>query len=208
LEKLFSSAKLADLPNDFIKTGRLQRKLNKIYGDRWAALHHTAGFVDPLHSTGIAHSLAGVEKLLSILIETDTNLQNRNSQLHSYQSAFVDELALIDLLVAGCYKSRHHFDLFTAFTMLYFVCTIQYEQSRLSGQAPGLFLSADNQELSSIVRNCYNELSMLLNKNRSPSENDINSYVRLVSEKIQPFNSVGLMDPSKNNMYEHTAALI
>src|SRR6056297_3503418 len=71
LERLFDSAIIANPPDRFIKTGRLQRKLNKMYGDGWAALHHTAGFVDPLHSTGIAHSLAGVEKLLSILIETN-----------------------------------------------------------------------------------------------------------------------------------------
>ena len=208
LKRLFDGAKIANPPDRFIKTGRLQRKLNKMYGDGWAALHHTAGFVDPLHSTGIAHSLAGVEKLLSILIETNKNPQLRNEKLHSYQSAFFDELALIDLLVAGCYKSRHHFDLFTAFTMLYFTCTIQYEQYRLSGKTPGLFLSADNPELSSIVQSCYNELNVILNKNESPSENDIRSFVRLVSEKIQPYNRVGLMDPSKKNMYEHTAVTI
>lgn len=208
LKNLFINAHFAKPPDGFIKTGRLQRKLNKMYGDGWAALHHTAGFVDPLHSTGIAHSLAGVEKLLSILIETHESPDLINTRLKSYQAAFFDELELIDLLVSGSYNSRHEFELFTAFTMLYFTCTIPYEQNRLAGDNPGHFLSADQAEITSIVKNSYNRLSDLLTNSSSPSQSEIKTYKRCVSKQIEPFNKVGLMDPSKKNMYEHTAVTI
>jgi FADH2 O2-dependent halogenase len=208
IHTLFSDSNLAEEPGKIVRTGRLQRKLDNMYGDSWAALHHTAGFIDPLHSTGIAHSLAGVEKLVSLLISTFENDGERQVRLGAYQTAFFNELALIDLLVAGCNKSRHHFDLFSAYSMLYFTCTIQYEQSRLAGKIPDHFLSADKPDITSIVQNCYNRLSELLKGNRSPTQGEINAFVRLVSEEIEPFNSVGLMDPSKKNMYEHTAVNI
>lgn len=208
LKKLFSAKRFAKPPDGFIKTDRLQRKLKKMYGDGWAALHHTAGFVDPLHSTGIAHSLAGVEKLLTILTETDVSSDIINARLQSYQNAFFNELEIIDLLVSGSFDSRKHFELFTAFTMLYFTCTIQYEQNRLSGNKSGQFLSANQPEIRSIVKNSHNKLSDLLSGSSAPSVNEIKTFVRYVSEQIEPFNNVGLMDPSKKNMYEHTAVMI
>lgn len=208
LYSLFSDARVADKPRRTIRTGRLQRRLSNTYGDGWAALHHTAGFVDPLHSTGIAHSLAGVEKLVSILTETHGHLILRNSQLEDYQAAFFKELTLIDLLVAGCYKTRHNFDLFTTYTMLYFICSINYEQNRLAGQTPDHFLSADNTQLNSITQACFAKLTSLQNQNRLPDRQETARYKRFVIEQIKPFNTAGLMDPSKKNMYAHTSVII
>lgn len=208
LIELFSGCNLADTPGKFIGTGRLQRRLDTRVGDGWAALHHTAGFVDPLHSTGIAHSLSGVEKLVSILTESHHHPAKRNQHLKEYQDAFNKELTLIDLLVSGCYKSLHDIDLFTAYSMLYFICSINYEQNRLAGQTPDHFLSADNAELNSITEKCFAELTSLLDQNRSPNREEIDRYKRFVIDQIKPFNKVGLMDPSKKNMYEHTSVVI
>lgn len=208
LKNLFSDANIADMPGKFIRTGRLQRRLDKMTGDDWAALHHTAGFVDPLHSTGIAHSLAGVEKLVSILTETHDQPVTQINQLKDYQNACFKELKLIDMLVAGCYKSRHNFDLFTAYAMLYFICSINYEQERLAGRSPDHFLSADNPEILSITQRCLTKLTTLLEQNESPGSDDIVRFEDYVIEQIKPFNKVGLMDPAKKNMYEHTAVTI
>jgi len=208
LKHLFAEGNLAEMPGRFIRTGRLQRKLDKMTGDDWAALHHTAGFVDPLHSTGIAHSLAGVEKLISILTETHDRPVTRKNQLKEYQNACFKELKLIDLLVAGCYKSRHNFDLFTAYAMLYFICSINYEQKRLAGKSPDHFLGADNPDLLSITQRCFTKLTNLLEQNGSHSPQNIDGFKRFVIEQIRPYNAVDLMDPSKKNMYEHTSAEI
>lgn len=206
LKKLFSESRLANMPGKIIGTNRLQRRLDKMVGVGWAALHHTAGFVDPLHSTGIAHSLAGVEKLVKILIETHMDQSEQIKNFNEYQEAFFKEIELIDLLAAGCYKSRHHFELFTAWAMLYFTCTIQYEQQRLSGDVSGQFLMAGHPELSSIVRSNYNKL-LNFTANRS-SQQEINQFINQIRKNIAPYNLAGLMDPDKHNMYHHTAVQI
>lgn len=208
LKALFEGAGIPDLPGQIIQTDRLQRRLDKIYGPGWAALHHTAGFVDPLHSTGIAHSMAGVEKLVSILTKTATNSKQRMTLLENYQKSFFNELAHIDQLVAGCYLGRHHFELFTAFTMLYFVSTIHYEQQRLAGHVPDHFLSANHPDISRLTHTLYSRLKELVDGERKASSEEIKAFVNHIREKIQPFNSVGLMDPSKKNMYEHTAVTL
>ncbi len=203
LSKLFSESCLADTPGQMIGTGRLQRRLNIIFGKDWAALYHTAGFVDPLHSTGIAHSLCGVEKILDVLIKSWNNLTKMASELENYEKEFFSEVRLIDILVSGCYKSRHHFDLFTAFSMLYFVCTITYEQKRIAGELTGQFLNADNNQLRSLVHQSYEDLLLILQN--SAKKTDRVRFIRELRRNIEPFNSVGLMDPAKLNMYSHTA---
>ena len=104
-------------------SGRLQRLAHCGYGQGWVALPHTIGFVDPLHSTGIAHTLSGVDRLANIL--TDSNISHQKIQ--DYSSAVYRELRLIDRLVAGCYKlmpSKPHFE---AYCMLYFAAAHNYE---------------------------------------------------------------------------------
>ncbi|CAN5441349.1 FAD-dependent oxidoreductase [soil metagenome] len=203
LSNLFTESRLADIPGQLIGTGRLQRRLNKIFGDGWAALHHTAGFVDPLHSTGIAHSLCGVEKILAVLEKSWNNHTKMASELANYEKEFFSELILIDLLVSGCYKSRYHFDLFTAFSMLYFICTITYEQYRITGENFGQFLNADNKQLRSLVHQSYEKLLLILQNGAKKSDRE--RFINELRKNIKPFNSVGLMDPAKLNMYSHTA---
>lgn len=203
IEKLFAGSAVADLPGNIIGTGRLQRRLSSMYGDGWAALHHTAGFVDPLHSTGIAHSLAGTEKLLKILTSTQSDQAVQKRQLKAYEQAFFNELELIDLLVSGCYKCRHHFDLFTAWTMLYFTFSVHYEQARLNGKKPDHFLSAGHPELMEIISQSHHDLQKLLAGTHTQASRD--EFIKTIRKRIKPFNNVGLMEPEKRNMYAHTA---
>src|SRR6185312_235582 len=67
LGALFSGISLSSIPGRMIRSERLQRRLDKCYGDGWAALPHTVGFVDPLFSSGIAHTLSGIEKLVNFI---------------------------------------------------------------------------------------------------------------------------------------------
>ncbi|MDZ4699150.1 MAG: tryptophan 7-halogenase, partial [Rhodothermales bacterium] len=67
LSESFALARLADPPGVIIRTGRLQRLAGQAADAGWALLPHAAGFIDPLHSTGIAHSLLGVERLMRIV---------------------------------------------------------------------------------------------------------------------------------------------
>lgn len=199
LEQLFYDARLANSPNTFFQSNRLQRRLNRLYGDGWLVLPHTAGFIDPLHSTGIAFTLSGVEYVLNMFSKEKTS----EELLKNYQDKIFNELKFIDLLVSTCYQSRSNTELFTAATMLYFIASIQYEQSRLRGQIPETFLCADNPKLQKIIQQTFREISNLNVKALSKSESD--SFVERMRKRIEPLNTVGLMNPDSKNMYWHTA---
>lgn len=204
LKRLFDGARIADPPGRYLRTGRLQRKMQRVYGDNWIALNHTAGFVDPLHSTGIAHSLSGIERLLSMIVETEGDPKKLAARLQTHQAVLFREFDLIDLLVSGCYLSRRDFNLFHAFTSLYFVCSIAYEQERLAGRTPSHFLMADHPELNRTVRESWAELETLSRSTTIPKE-VAGRIVDTIRERIAPWNRASLLDPEKSGLYEHTA---
>ncbi|MCC5941020.1 MAG: tryptophan 7-halogenase [Balneolaceae bacterium] len=202
LSRVFRDAKLAEVPGIIIQSGRLQRKLDKSFGEGWIALSHTFGFVDPLHSTGIAYSLAGVERVLSIIEAYGVDKMSSLS-LQLNQEYLCKELKLIDKLVSVSYLTRNNFKLFTASVMLYFIASIKYEQSRLRGEIPNAFLCADDPELRTIIEETHHEI-LNLKKRGFPAE-DVDRQVETIRKRIEPYNSAGLMDSNKNNMYRHTA---
>lgn len=206
LRQLFDKAKLASEPGRVIQTGRLQRRLKKVVGPGWAALPHTAGFIDPLHSTGIAHTLCGVEKIVKILSGLSKNEREVNQNLKRYEASVFRELEVIDLLVAGCYDSLFNFELFRSYVMLYFIASINYEQRRLAGQTPFHFLSAGNRDIADIINRSLKELTLIINK--GAGENSVNEFRESVRERIKPYNIAGLLDPGAKNMYRHTAVNI
>jgi FADH2 O2-dependent halogenase len=208
LKELFKDAKLVDEPGQIIKTNRLQRRAEKAAGDRWVALPHTAGFVDPLHSTGIAHSLSGVERILHAFEVGRDDPAAIDSLFQKYQNAVFNELDFIDLLVDGCYQAIHNFELFNIYTMFYFVATINYEQNRINGDfkiGSDQFLSANHNKIREIVERFYDDLLEML-QNESLEEQDIKAFRNAVKEAIEPYNVAGLLDPEIPNMYYHTIA--
>ena len=92
-------------------------------------LPHTAGFIDPLHSSGIAHSLFGIERLAAIF-EEHWGKDTLAAELQEYARIIRTETQLIDLLVAGCYSGTVDFRLFSAMCMFYFAGTIACEGCR------------------------------------------------------------------------------
>lgn len=204
LQALFRDAELADTPGRLIQTGQLQRRLDRATGQGWAALPHTAGFIDPLHSTGIAHTLTGLEKLLELITGHWDESSQLNRGLRKYEETLFEELAYIDLLVAGCYQAMHDFELFSAFAMLYFVSAIRYEQQRLKGDRPDTYLDAADGYLQHIVRQTYVELKRHTEK--EPDRKRKQAFLKKVRDRIAPYNTAGLMRNEARNMYHHTAA--
>lgn len=204
LQHIFRHARIADPPGRLAATGRLQRRLSRAAGPRWAALPHTAGFVDPLHSTGIAHTLAGLEKLLPLLTAYWDDINQLTSALRKYQESLFRELEWIDLLVAGCYRCMGQPKLFHAYTMLYFTAAIAYEQQRLSGRRPRYYLQAGDPGMQRIGREAYTELEKITGGTANAMSAE--AFTEMVKQSIAPFNSAGLMDPAAKNMYQHTAA--
>lgn len=202
-EVLRNSIKAPD-PGRIISTGRLQRRLTRAHGPGWVALPHTAGFVDPLHSTGIAHTLTGIEKILDILSQYWDQRRPMQSELEAYERSLFKELEFVDRLVAGCYKVLDRFELFNAWSMLYFAAAIMYEQQRLGGNKPSHFLCAGEEDIVNIVNDSFDELQELL-KGGSASHNEADRFIQNIRARITPYNIAGLLDPEANNMYRHTA---
>jgi FADH2 O2-dependent halogenase len=188
-----------------MKTGRLQRKMKHGFGEGWAVLPNTVGFVDPLFSSGIAHSLSGIEKLADIFQQywSDEKLLYQN--LREYEKKIFAEIKLIDCLIAGCYKAMPYFDLFNAWSMLYFAATIAHEQRRIKNQPPGYFLNSDDAQIKKMVYDSYKDLLKIISS-ENPSKEEIKAFTALIKERIKPFNSAGLLDASCKNMYRHTVA--
>lgn len=208
LADMFKEAEPADDPGGFIRTGRLQRRTAKACGEGWVALPHTAGFVDPLHSTGIAHSLSGVERILQIFETGGNDHTGINKRFRDYEKAVFSELSFIDLLVAGCYEAMPHFQLFHSYTMLYFIAAITYEQKRLHGtfnMEKQQFLSAGHKEIPGIAENLYRDLKQITRNGKITGE-ETGAFRESVRKAIEPYNTAGLLRPPVPNMYEHTAA--
>jgi tetracycline 7-halogenase / FADH2 O2-dependent halogenase len=206
ISECYQHAHLAKIPGKIVRTGRLQRQMDKMYNKHWIALNHTAGFVDPLHSTGIAHTLSGLERILDLFISSGGLKKSIEKGLERHTKAVHHEFKLIDLLVAGCYLSRNHFDLFHAYTMVYFACTIHYEQRRLSGDLPGQYLNAGDSDIQNLVEVSFQDLSEVIDN--GPDRNETKAFIERTRNRIKPYNTAGLLDCDKQNMYHHTAVTL
>lgn len=207
LQEQFASARIVHPPGALVRTGRLQRRATRAAGANWALLPYTAGFIDPLHSTGIAHTLSGIERLMALLTRhwDQTPLEEA---LHDYSTSVLRELSLIDALVAACYEASGSFRLYVTSVMLYFAAVVTYEQQRLQKTEENsgrLFLRADDEGLFHIIDTALDQLSRL---QRDGSLQGVHAFEAYVEEAIAPYNTVGLFHPLRPNMYHHTAARV
>lgn len=200
----------ADPPGRLIRTGRLQRRMGWAVGDGWAVLPHTYGFVDPLHSTGIAHTLVGVERLTALL-KQHWGKPTLVPALGHHEHLLAQEVSLIDHLVAACYAAGASCRAHAAATMLYFAATISYEQARFQHRAAygptgfgRAFLCADDPALQQAARQALATLRAWPNT-QSPDAEAVCQFEGQVEAAIRPYNTAGLFHPDVPNMYHHTA---
>ncbi|MBO6575486.1 MAG: tryptophan 7-halogenase [Rhodothermales bacterium] len=167
-------------------TPRLQRRVVCAGGPDWLLLPASAGFVDPLHSTGIAHGLSAVERAAAVLAGGDSDFTALGAHI-------LGELDHLDHLTAACYATLGRPADFVAATMLYFAASIRYEQDRIArgNSTPG-FLGADDSALRSVVK-------------QAPDRATTAGFADWVREAIAPWNAIGLMDPKFAHRYAHTA---
>jgi FADH2 O2-dependent halogenase len=185
------------------RTGRLQRRARQAAGPDWAMLPATAGIVDPLHSTGNAHTLAGIERLAGAL-ERHWNTPALGPSLQEYGRTVLDEVDLIDTLVHGCYLAFGNFDLVTAFSMWYFAAATTSEERRRQGRGAGdRYLQAQDPAFRAAVEAAYQRLVAMRRSGpaREIDRRAVDEYVRDTAAAIAPYNCAGLCDPAKKNMY-------
>lgn len=204
LNEILDTPSVADFPGQLFKTGRLQRMWSRGAGEDWAALPFSIGFIDPLHSTGIAHTLSGIDRLSRILLQPEG--QKRVALLKSYSQDVIDELRHIDRLVSCCYDSLWNFRLFTACTMLYFAAATTFERLWNADEVHRpRFLCANDETFVRLVDEICAEVRELRQSSRKPAE-AVDRLLRKIQSAIEPYNCVGLFTPEIPNMYRYTAA--
>ncbi len=179
---------------------RGQRKLPHAAGDGWLAMHHTAGFVDPWLSPGLAHALYGVERAAGILESLDDS-QRVDDLMRDYDRRFASELDLIDRITSTCFANLDRFESLTHIVMLYFAAAITCEERIRAGDDENArgFLLADDSTYLEIVESCC---KTALDRNHNSGE-----LGNLVRDQLKPYNSAGLCDPSRRNMYPFTGTV-
>ena len=210
LRRRFTEADLVDPPGRIARTGRLQRIVDRAAGPGWALLPATAGFADPLHSTGIAHTLSGVERLCRLFERYDSSPPS--ASLQEYDRSARRELRFVDELVRLCYDALPSFRAWTASTMLYFAAATTYERRRAGADGsldnPPAFLCADDEGLWAALRRARHAIPSdeALSSDEAPPNGALDAYESTIEDAIRPFNEVGLFDSPLPNMYPRTAA--
>jgi tetracycline 7-halogenase / FADH2 O2-dependent halogenase len=204
LHQQFTHSQRVQPAGGLVRTARMQRLAGKFAGQNWVLLPHTAGFVDPLHSTGIAQSLCGIERLLQILRD-HWGRASIGDALRQYEQTLRDEFALIDQLVSGGYQARRQARLFAAYAMLYFAAATTYERKRREGtlERGAAFLCADDPGFRRVATELKRDLDRL--SRNQPGEAALSEFEQAACDALRPFNHVGLFAPAVPNMYYHTA---
>ena len=180
----------------FRQTGRMQRRLERSTGPNWVMLPNTAAFLDPLHSTGNAFTLVGIERLLGIL-ERSWLRPQLAEELKRYDETVQAETEFLDGIVSGSFAGFREFERMVALSMFYFATATWSEGERRAGRAVcgSAFLSADHPELKAALARAAHDVG-----DTSISTAEFTARVRAA---IAPFNRVGLFDPAKQNLYRH-----
>jgi FADH2 O2-dependent halogenase len=168
---------------------RVQHRLGRAAGARWALVPHAFAFTDPLFSTGLAWSFLAVERLAGLLLGGEGSLAD-------YDALLACEADQIERLVALAYAARGDFAAFAAAAFLYFA-TVSFEEVRqrlLEPPAAGWcwrgFLGAGEPELEHAFATATRRF-----------REDPATFPAWVTDTIAPRNIVGLADPARRNLY-------
>jgi FADH2 O2-dependent halogenase len=180
---------------------RLSRCRARAVGPGWVSMPVTYGFVDPLHSSGIAHALSGVARIADAMLSDPTRCRE---QLVQYAEDLRREVDWIDTLVAGCYAAQPAFDSFVAFASFYFIAAIEFEKQLAADPSrwPRGFLQSQDAPFRAVVDESYAWL--IANSASGPSEDG--RFFERVQRSIGPWNRVGLLEPSTRNRIAHSVA--
>ncbi|HUY32578.1 MAG TPA: hypothetical protein VMV69_07325 [Pirellulales bacterium] len=182
------------------RTGRLQRRAARTAGANWAMLPATAYTLDALHSTGNAHTLHGIERLAHAL-GRNWDRPELAADMAEYDRILQAEISLVDRLVHGCYRAFGRFELMAAYTMFYFAAAHTCEQRRRHGRPVAAFLLATEPAYYEGVERCYQRLLDLTRCGGWVADDDVACFEREVAGAARAFNTAGLCDPSRRNMY-------
>ena len=198
ISQMLSTAKPVENESTWLRwSNRLSRCRQRAVGDGWILLPTAFGFVDPLHSTGIAHALSGVLRLAELLVTEGSVDKAASSRWVAYDRQLRSEIEWIDLLVGGCYRSLPSYATFCAFASWYFISAIQFERVMASDPNRWMdgYLTCDNEALRTNVMESFHQLS----------KQDEAANVKSIRKGIHGWNDVGFLDRERGQRIPHTA---
>jgi FADH2 O2-dependent halogenase len=183
---------------------RMSRLWSRASGPGWAMLPTTAGFIDPLHSTGIAHGLRGVERIAELLLAD----RHDEAAWERYGRDVVDEVRWIDALVGGCYAAIPDFELFRAASTHYFLAAVDGERADAAGIPPAGrgFLATRNAPLRAAITASLADLGGLIAAGPAAAASHRAAVLAGIRDRLAPWDHPGLLDPDARNRFAHTAA--
>jgi FADH2 O2-dependent halogenase len=195
---LMKSASLVNPAMGVQRSGRLSRCRARAVGEGWVMLPTAYGFVDPLHSTGIAHALSGVLRVAELLDQDGTVDRSTSDRWSQYDHQLRQEIQWLDLLVGGCYAALPSFDAFCAYASWYFVAAIAFEQKMV--QDPSFWPEGYMQSGSEAMK-----AGALATYPMSEQACSSVSMIDSIRDAIKPWNCVGLLDSPLGRRIPHTA---
>ncbi|MCA9137082.1 MAG: tryptophan 7-halogenase, partial [Planctomycetales bacterium] len=190
LHQVMCDSEIVAPASGILRITRVQRFFDPLVAPNCVMLPTASVTIDPLHSTGIAHAMAGVSRIAEWILQGQSAVV-----LQDYRNAVLDEAMLIDRMVAMAYWSMPSFQRFCAACMVYFSAAIGCEERIAGGDVPTVFWQAGDDRFVDAVRRCDDVIR---------SSQDDQSVISTVREIIAPWNSVGLFE-SPANRYAYTA---
>ena len=201
LNQQFQAANLVAPTQGIVSSPRIQYYSITGSGKGWVALPNTVGFVDPLHSKGIAHGLSGILRIARRLGEYGIE-RAFSSELPSLTRQFQKEIRFIDQLVSLCYASLENFQLFRLATLWYFAAATNFESKGMDPDAESGFLDCQNESFCQDLK----QYRLLVERNTGQSL-DPQSLIHLERNcrtLLENHDRVGLFTPKIPNMYGKT----
>ena len=185
---------------------RIQHRLTRAAGPRWAMLPHAYAFVDPLFSTGIAWTLRCIERL-GLCFDRAGRLPSAGD-LTRYDRQLAAEADQIDRMVSGAYEAMAHFDLFAAHALVYFAA-VSYAETRqrlVDGDGPTAawsgFLGVGDPVLHMLPRESRRRLRRITRGvSRAGTRSERDAYRQWVGDAIASRNVCGFAAPERHNLY-------
>jgi FADH2 O2-dependent halogenase len=193
LKKQFAIAQAVQ-PFTFIP--QLSFICSRVAGRRWAMLPSSAGFVDPLLSTGFPLTLLGVSRLAEILAG-DWNSGQFQMGLQSYAHQTTSELLATARLIAALYANMNNFPVFKSLSLLYFAAA-SYSETAKRLNKPYLaksFLLHDHPVFGAASRALIDRAMWLT------SDEESAHLSQEVIRAIEPFDVAGLSNPDRRSWY-------